>query len=154
MIAAASGRQSNAGSGVDMTTISVKHDVQLWQMECGGCGVVFAIPLGMYEQAKRAGGWWHCPNGHCQGWEKGSDHTRIKELEAALAAEQQRKQQALSRENEQRARADALEKKAATAAKRAKAGVCPCCNRTFQQLARHMQVKHPEHGSSNAKVEL
>lgn len=27
--------------------------------------------------------------------------------------------------------------------KRASAGVCPCCNRTFSQLARHMQTKHP-----------
>jgi hypothetical protein len=24
---------------------------------------------------------------------------------------------------------------------------CPCCNRTFQQLARHMKAKHPEHAS-------
>jgi hypothetical protein len=28
--------------------------------------------------------------------------------------------------------------------KRAKHGVCPCCKRTFQQLARHMKQKHPE----------
>jgi hypothetical protein len=133
-----------------MGQISVRHEVQLQQMDCGACGVIFAIPQEMYDNARRAGGWWHCPNGHCRGWEKGSNHTRIKELEAALEAEQQRKQQALGRENEQRARADALEKKAATAAKRAKAGVCPCCNRTFQQLARHMETKHPKHGSSNA----
>jgi hypothetical protein len=23
-------------------------------------------------------------------------------------------------------------------------GVCPCCNRTFVALARHMKTKHPE----------
>lgn len=28
--------------------------------------------------------------------------------------------------------------------KRAKAGVCPCCNRTFVGLQRHMAQKHPE----------
>jgi hypothetical protein len=28
--------------------------------------------------------------------------------------------------------------------KRTAAGVCPCCNRTFQQLARHMKTRHPE----------
>lgn len=27
---------------------------------------------------------------------------------------------------------------------RAAHGVCPCCNRTFQQLARHMSAKHPD----------
>lgn len=24
-------------------------------------------------------------------------------------------------------------------------GVCPCCNRTFKQLARHMSIKHPDY---------
>lgn len=28
---------------------------------------------------------------------------------------------------------------------RAAAGVCPCCNRTFEQLGRHMTTKHPEY---------
>jgi chemotaxis response regulator CheB len=28
--------------------------------------------------------------------------------------------------------------------KRVANGVCPCCNRTFKQLARHMKAKHPE----------
>ena len=25
-------------------------------------------------------------------------------------------------------------------------GQCPCCGRTFADLARHMAAKHPEHG--------
>lgn len=29
--------------------------------------------------------------------------------------------------------------------KRIAAGVCPCCNRTFQNLARHMENKHKEY---------
>ena len=29
--------------------------------------------------------------------------------------------------------------------KRSVAGACPCCNRTFQQLARHMKSKHPDY---------
>jgi hypothetical protein len=29
--------------------------------------------------------------------------------------------------------------------KRSVAGACPCCNRTFQQLARHMKSKHPQY---------
>lgn len=31
-------------------------------------------------------------------------------------------------------------------AKRSAASACPCCKRTFRQLARHMAAKHPEHG--------
>ena len=32
--------------------------------------------------------------------------------------------------------------------KRVAAGVCPCCNRTFQNLARHMKGQHPEYVES------
>jgi hypothetical protein len=31
--------------------------------------------------------------------------------------------------------------------KRIKAGVCPCCNRTVSQMARHMKTKHPDYAS-------
>jgi DNA repair exonuclease SbcCD ATPase subunit len=32
--------------------------------------------------------------------------------------------------------------------KRVGGGVCPCCNRTFQQLARHMANKHPDYAAN------
>jgi hypothetical protein len=32
--------------------------------------------------------------------------------------------------------------------KRVAAGVCPCCNRTFQNLARHMKGQHPEYAEA------
>lgn len=51
-------------------------------------------------------------------------------------------------------RSAAAYKGAATRLKnRAKAGVCPCCNRTFQNLARHMASQHPDHETDNV-VEL
>jgi len=28
-------------------------------------------------------------------------------------------------------------------------GVCPCCNRTFKDLASHMKCKHPEYASDD-----
>jgi hypothetical protein len=31
--------------------------------------------------------------------------------------------------------------------KRAVAGVCPCCNRHFRELERHMASKHPKYAS-------
>jgi len=32
---------------------------------------------------------------------------------------------------------------------RVAAGVCPCCNRTFQNLARHMDHQHPDFKSES-----
>ena len=130
-----------------MVQIAVQHEVILQQLECGTCGVVFAIPQEMYNTARRSGGWWHCPNGHCRGWEKGAEHTKIKELERELAAESARKNDALRRANEAAEAERKAQQEMKRMKKRAAAGVCPCCNRTFQQLARHMKAKHPDHGA-------
>lgn len=122
---------------------AIATKLELEEMCCIVCGVWFAIPAEMLRHHKRVGGYHHCPNGHSQGWEKGSEHTRIKELEQQLAAEAQRKQAALARENEAIQRAAVAEKKIALHKRRVAAGTCPCCKRTFQQLARHMTAKHP-----------
>jgi hypothetical protein len=43
----------------------------------------------------------------------------------------------------ERRRANGYKGHATRITKRAKAGVCPCCNRTFKQLAAHMASQHP-----------
>lgn len=43
----------------------------------------------------------------------------------------------------ERNRANGYKGHATRITKRVKAGVCPCCNRTFKQLAAHMANKHP-----------
>jgi uncharacterized small protein (DUF1192 family) len=35
--------------------------------------------------------------------------------------------------------------------KRVAAGVCPCCNRTFENLARHMAGEHPGYAGKDAE---
>ena len=32
--------------------------------------------------------------------------------------------------------------------KRAAAGMCPCCRRTFENVARHMESQHPGYGEA------
>lgn len=44
----------------------------------------------------------------------------------------------------ERRRANGYKGHATRITKRAKAGVCPCCNRTFKQLAEHMARQHPQ----------
>jgi hypothetical protein len=51
----------------------------------------------MYDSARREGGYWYCPNGHSRGWDKGIEHTRIKELERELENERMRKVDAIER---------------------------------------------------------
>lgn len=110
-------------------------------LECGTCGVVHTMPEAMYDSHRNEGGFHTCPNGHSRGWTKeGFVHEKTRRERDQL------KQQLAAKDDEIRA----AEKKLAsaeTAAKKARKrignGVCPCCNRTVSQLARHMKSKHP-----------
>jgi len=118
--------------------------VELTQIICGRCGGVYGIAERVRQYHEEHGSSWHCP--YCAiGW--GYAKGRIKTLEEELARERARTQNALSREAEAIARASAAEAANAKARKRAQAGVCPCCNRSFANVARHMATKHPASGA-------
>ena len=119
-------------------------DTKLKVIQCGTCGVWHAIPQAMFDTCYQEGGYWRCPNGHSRGYSEGSIR---KELE------KEKKRRKWAEENAQRAREEADEaerrrkaQKAATTRlrNRAKAGICPCCNRHFKQLEAHMANKHPD----------
>lgn len=119
--------------------------------ECCECGVAFAFPSTLYEKlAKRKPGTaFYCPNGHAQ-------HYLGESWETKLRREKQRREQMAAQVQDAENRADrerrsaAAYKGAATRLKnRARAGVCPCCNRTFKDLARHMKSQHPDQELNN-----
>jgi len=126
-----------------MANLALNGYTPLKEIQCGTCGVWHAIPQQMFDTAYREGGYWHCPNGHSRGYGESQDEKRVKQLQSELAAEQRRKNEALERANSATLRADIAEREAKRVKKRAHAGVCQCCNRTFTNLARHMATKHP-----------
>lgn len=110
--------------------------VSLTSVDCGQCGGTYAINERFRKQCEDDGRSWHCP--YCQtGWGF-SGNGALQKAEKELAAERQRKLDALSRLNE----AEAREAKVLRKLKRVQRGVCPECNRTFNDLARHMACKH------------
>lgn len=122
----------------------------LQTLQCGRCGVWHAIPQSMYDTSVEEGGFWHCPNGHSRGFSEGSIKKQLeKEKRRREWAEADAKRQREQAEENERRRA--AQKGATTRLRnRAKAGVCPCCNRTFKQLAAHMANKHPGFGGDDA----
>jgi hypothetical protein len=110
------------------------------------CGIKLAIPRDLYDMATRHEHhtvW--CPLGHKFVY---GDTT-----EKELAEERQRRRRA---EEAASARLDLLrhEERSHAATRghvtrkkkqleRVSGGVCPCCNRTFKALARHMKTQHP-----------
>jgi hypothetical protein len=121
---------------------------------CGGCGAVFALSETHQRQLRDTGKTFYCPNGcpraYCE-----STVTRLekelKEKQDALDRQKIRLSQAEADARCERNRAERLKRSrdatrgVVTRIKnRVKNGVCPCCNRTFADLQRHMANQHPE----------
>jgi hypothetical protein len=108
--------------------------VRLYATECNVCGTVFGIENRLDDSLRENGRLFYCPNGH---------GLRYKETEATRLKKQ------LDEEKRKLANAQfelmAAEKKMKRIENRIKNGICPCCNRQFVQLTRHMKSKHPEY---------
>lgn len=117
---------------------------------CYRCKTQFAMAEDIFnlahQRAEEISFW--CPNGHSQVFSKGK--TEAEKLRDERDKLTQRLAEWQDYEAEQRKRAEALERKLSASKgqitrikKRAANGVCPCCNRTFSDLAKHMAGKHP-----------
>lgn len=139
----------------DLRLKTISHKQQLVTETCYSCGVLFAMMKEFYDERRRDHRSFWCPNGHAQSY---SGKTEAQKLKEQLDEERRQRQSAEQRvamyadeareEREkaehERHRANGYKGHATRITKRAKAGVCPCCNRTVSQLARHMASQHPE----------
>jgi hypothetical protein len=109
-------------------------------IECCTCGHLIFMSTDFETRRRRDKNYWYCTScGQGQRWSGESDIDKVKK---ELDAETKRKMDALAQANELRASLQKVQDDAARLKKRAHAGVCPCCNRTFQNVARHMKTKH------------
>lgn len=111
--------------------------------QCGTCGIYHTVPEVVYETQQREGGFHTCPNGHSRGWKTGSEQ---KEQDRIRRERDQLKQDAARLEEEislTRVRAEKAEAATKRLKKRSSAGTCPCCSRTFSNMAEHMKHQHP-----------
>lgn len=121
------------------TTIACCHD---------GCGLTFAVPESLWRQWRNdSTWWWYCPNGHRQHYgDEASDRTKLKRAEAR-ERHLQDQLQAAEREAEQRRQTIIRERS------RFANGVCPCCNRSFTNVRRHMKTQHPDYDVTRVEHE-
>ena len=117
--------------------ITYSEETTLVTTTCIKCGCVYGLPKTLYDSHVRLGGFHSCPNGHCQGRVEGEEKKARKCAESKLAIEKTNHDQtksALKESEEKRSRIE----------KRIRNGVCPCCNRQFKNVHRHMKSKHPD----------
>lgn len=117
---------------------------------CPECKAPQYFPLALYEVAfaRRPDFTVYCPNGHPWHYTRGeSELDRIRrernQLKQALAERDDKISEARRNALEWQLKAQAAAKDARRTKKRVSGGVCPCCSRSFVQMARHMKTKHP-----------
>lgn len=114
---------------------------------CGECYIAFAIPQEKENRCLESGESWHCPNGHCRIYTK-SDNAKLKEKLARVEADKDyyrnRTDELYNQKTHLERRVAATKGQVTKIKNRVGRGVCPCCNRTFQNLGQHMHNQHPE----------
>jgi septin family protein len=120
---------------------------------CYKCQTLFAMSMAVYRTAseRREDFSFYCPNGHRQNYITGQSETdRIRQERDRLKQETARLIEEAREAEEKAAKAERALKRHK---KRAAAGTCPCCKRTFSALAEHMKRQHPGFvAESGAKV--
>ena len=117
-------------------------------MECGECGIAFHVPASWQRERRDNGKGWYCPNGHSRVYRESEvDRLKKKLREAEESKARHIQSRRWAEENARSARHGTAiaQGKLKAAKKRAAAGVCPCCKRSFKQLRRHMKTKHPKY---------
>lgn len=124
--------------------------LELVTEECCACGVTFALPASLQRQLRdNPGRSFYCPSGHsqhyvgeseAQGQRRRADQL-ARQLDAARARATHAEDQAAAAERSNRA----LRAVNTRTRKRVAAGLCPCCRRSFGDLAEHMAGQHPDY---------
>jgi hypothetical protein len=121
---------------------------------CPSCGIEWAAPKRFFEGRRATGATFYCPNGHTLHYGE-TEADRLRRERDRLAQQVAQRDDALRAERASRdeiQRQLSAQKGVTTRLKnRAAAGVCPCCNRTFKQLAAHMRQKHPTYMDAGTK---
>lgn len=117
---------------------------------CYKCGMAFAMPecVNHRLREKNRGESFYCPAGHGQHYlgkrESERQRERAESAERDLAWMRSQRETVERQLIAQRGQTTKVRNALKKIERRTAAGVCPCCNRTFKQLARHMACKHPD----------
>lgn len=112
------------------------------QINPGCCAQPFAMPEAWVKTKKRNREGWFCPNCGSSRIFRVGDSPEVKARKEA----ERRAAEAEMQAAEARSRARDTSRRYRRMRDRVRNGVCPCCNRTFENLARHIATKHPDFG--------
>lgn len=116
------------------------------------CGITFAVEDGFVQARRSDRQTFYCPNGHPRWYPGQTPEQTIAKLKAELthardqnAAETRSLRTRVESERRTKIAYKGQATKLRKKIERVEAGVCPHCNRSFQNLARHMVSQHSQH---------
>ncbi len=127
----------------------IKYGTTVWMETicCYKCGVPFAVPDNLKQHFLDSQDNFYCPNGHSQAYVTSTEQRLRKKLNEQ-EANNERLKNLLASKNETigalERQKSAIKGQVTKIKNRVSNGVCPCCNRTFTNLANHMKHQHPE----------
>lgn len=121
---------------VENTWMAVEH--------CCNCSMMFAMPLDFQKRRVNDHKIFHCPAGHSQHY---TGPTEAQQLKEALERNEQMLSAASARADKAETNLGQVTKAHRKMRQRVMNGVCPCCNRSFQNLREHMKTEHADFDS-------
>ena len=104
---------------------------------CPACGIPFFVPTDWFNNKRNDHRSFSCPNGHGLQLKSKSEIEKLREV---IQEKEKREQNITNRLMDEMNKSKKLELKLS----RIGNGICPCCNRYFANLHRHVKAKHPE----------
>jgi C4-dicarboxylate-specific signal transduction histidine kinase len=122
---------------------------------CQTCGVSYALTSAFESRRRDDHKTFYCPNGHTQYYPQKNDvekqRERAERLERQLANRDEDLRAAHAAQTAATKKLAAARGQLTKTKKRLANGVCPCCNRTFANLGRHMSGQHPDYAEASTK---
>jgi len=120
----------------------------LTTITCCNCGVEFGMTVYFEQQRREDKRTFHCPNGHPQSYTE----SRADKLERQLQQEKYARERAETERDLARKREAKASKRLTRIEQRIAKGICPCCDRRFENLAQHVAEMHPEFADNNPTI--
>lgn len=128
-----------------MKTVDIVTTLEL--VDCANCHVIFGLSEEHIARLRKSGERFYCPAGHNLNFGKSEADKLREELERART-QADRLEARVTHLRDQAAAAErsriAYQGQATRLRNRIGKGVCPCCNRTFANVERHMSGQHPD----------
>lgn len=117
-------------------------------IDCAKCHMTFGIPDRFQKDRRNDHATFYCPAGHDNYYPGKSEAEKLREqldrTKKSLEIEHQLREGAQRRADAAQRSLSATKGVVTKMKRRISNGVCPCCNRHFKDLERHMHNQHPE----------